>query len=72
VHEKLLYARARPSLAATDMVYSNCQNFFRSGTPYNSPLPPFKKGGNYKEMQAKSPFEKGGFSGNAVQLTPEL
>jgi hypothetical protein len=31
------------------------------GKPYNPPCPPLKKGGNYKELLLKSPFEKGGF-----------
>jgi hypothetical protein len=39
------------------------KSFFRSGKPYNPPCPPLKKGGNYKELQGKSPFEKGGFRG---------
>jgi hypothetical protein len=39
------------------------KGFSRSGTLYNPPCPPFKKGGNYKELQEKSPFEKGGFRG---------
>jgi hypothetical protein len=39
------------------------KRFFRSGTSYNPPCPPLKKGGNYKELQEKSPFEKGGFRG---------
>ena len=33
------------------------------GKPYNPPCPPLKKGGNYKELLLKSPFEKGGFRG---------
>ena len=37
------------------------KSFFRSGTPYNPPCPPLKKGGNYKELQEKSPIAKGGF-----------
>ena len=36
---------------------------FRSLTPTNPPYPPFNKGGNYKELQLKSPFEKEGFTG---------
>jgi len=30
---------------------------------FKSPLPPFNKGGNYKELLLKSPFDKGGFRG---------
>jgi hypothetical protein len=33
------------------------KRFFRSGTPDNPPCPPLKKGGKYKELQEKSPFE---------------
>jgi hypothetical protein len=39
------------------------KSFFRSGKPYNPPCPPLKKGGNYKELLVKSPFDKGGFRG---------
>jgi len=39
------------------------KSFFRYGKPYNPPCPPLKKGGNYKELLLKSPFEKGGFRG---------
>ena len=43
--------------------YIDCQKFFRYGKPYNPHLPPFKKGGDYKEMLLKSPLDKGGFRG---------
>ena len=33
-----------------------------------SPLTPLFQRGNYKELLVKSPFEKGGFRGNAVHL----
>jgi hypothetical protein len=36
---------------------------FSSLDIHKSPLPPFKKGGNCKELLLKSPFEKGGFRG---------
>jgi len=39
------------------------KSFSRSETPDNPPCPPLKKGGNYKKLQEKSPFEKGGFRG---------
>ena len=35
--------------------------FFRSLISTNPPNPPLIKGGNYKKLQEKSPFEKGGF-----------
>jgi hypothetical protein len=35
------------------------KSFFRYGKPYNSPCPPLKKGGNYKELLLKSPFGQG-------------
>jgi hypothetical protein len=31
------------------------------GKLYNPPYPPLRRGGNYKELLVKSPFEKGGF-----------
>ena len=43
--------------------YSVCQKFFRYGKPHNPPCPSLKKGGNYKKLLLKSPFEKGGFRG---------
>jgi hypothetical protein len=45
-------------------VIAIAKSFFRSGKPYNPPGPPLKKGGNYKELLLKSPFEKGGLRGN--------
>jgi hypothetical protein len=36
---------------------------FLDGKPENHPYPPLKKGGNYKELLVKSPFEKEGFRG---------
>ena len=42
------------------------KSFFRYGTCSKNqipPNPPFSKGGNYKELLEKSPFEKGGFRG---------
>jgi hypothetical protein len=41
--------------SATDLAYSNCQSFFRSGKPYNPPAP--FKGGTLN--CGKVPFEKG-------------
>jgi hypothetical protein len=46
------------------------KSFFRSGNPYNPPCSPLKNGGNYKELQEKSPFEKGGFIAFAKSLFP--
>jgi hypothetical protein len=40
--------------------YIDCRRFFHYGRPYNPPCPPLKKGGNYKEILLKSPFDKGG------------
>jgi hypothetical protein len=39
------------------------KSFFRSLISTNPPYPPFNKGGNYKELLLKSPFEKGGLRG---------
>jgi hypothetical protein len=39
------------------------KSFFQYGNPYNPPCPPLTKGGNYKKLLLKSPFEKGGFRG---------
>jgi hypothetical protein len=39
------------------------KKFFRYGNSYNPPCPPLKKGGNCKELQLKSSFEKGGYRG---------
>jgi hypothetical protein len=44
-------------------VMAIAKSFFRYGKPYNPPCPPLKKGGNYKEVLFKSPFDKGGFRG---------
>jgi hypothetical protein len=43
------------------LILAFAKSFFRSETPYNPPCLPLKKGGNYKKLQEKSPFEKGGF-----------
>jgi hypothetical protein len=48
---------------------SFAKSFFRALISSNPPSPPFKKGGNCKELLLKSPFGKGGFNGNAVHLT---
>jgi hypothetical protein len=37
--------------------------FSHSGITLIPPNPPFRKGGNYKELLLKSPFEKGGLRG---------
>jgi hypothetical protein len=50
-------------IAPLPVTIAIAKSFFRSGNPYNPPCPPLKKGGNYKELQEKSPFEKGGFRG---------
>ena len=39
------------------------KSFFRYGKSYNPPCPPLEKGGNYKELLLKSPFEKGDLGG---------
>ena len=44
-------------------VIAIAKSFFHSGNPYNPPYPPLKKGGNYEELQEKSPFDQGGFRG---------
>jgi len=45
-------------------IYSICQEFFSDPWhPQIPPNPPLIKGGNYKELLVKSPFEKGGFRG---------
>ena len=46
-----------------NVTYSVCQKFFPLAESFKSPPPPFRKGGNYKELLLKSPFEKGGFGG---------
>jgi hypothetical protein len=45
------------------MNYRHCQKFFPIPNILKSPLPPFKKGWNYKKLLLKSPFGKGGFRG---------
>jgi hypothetical protein len=64
----------------TAKVIGIAKSFFRYGKPYNPPCPPFNKGGNYKELLLKSPFDKEGFipiwaqKGNfpsRVRLTPQ-
>jgi hypothetical protein len=42
---------------------SIAKGFFRSLKSINPPYPPFNKGGNYKELLIKSPFEKGDLGG---------
>jgi hypothetical protein len=51
------------SAAARAGLFSVCQKFFPLAESFKSPLPPFRKGGNCKELLLKSPFEKGGFRG---------
>ena len=41
--------------------YTRCQKFFPILDILKSPLPPFDKVGNYKELLLKSSFDKGGF-----------
>jgi hypothetical protein len=46
--------------------YNFCQKFFRYGPGSKTkipPNPPLPKGGDYKELLGKSPFEKGGLRG---------
>ena len=43
------------------------KSFFRYEKPYNPPCPSLKKGGNYKKLLVKSPFEKGGFKNLQVE-----
>ena len=50
----------RPRSGATGLI-AMAKSFFRYGRPYNPPRPPLKKGGKFKELLLKSPFEKGGF-----------
>jgi hypothetical protein len=42
-------------------VIAIAKSFSVKGSPYNPPCPLLKKRGNYKKLQEKSPFEKGGF-----------
>jgi hypothetical protein len=42
---------------------STSKVFFDPGDPQIPPNPPVIKGGNYRELLLKSPFEKGGFRG---------
>ena len=55
-----VYLKARFSPPAGIAI---AKSFFRSLIATNPPQPPFNKGGNYKELLLKSPFEKGGFRG---------
>jgi hypothetical protein len=43
--------------------YNHCQKFFPIPNILKSPLPPFKKGGIFRKLLLKSPFDNGGFRG---------
>ena len=45
------------------MFIAFAKSIFRWRHHSNPPYPPLRKGGNYKELLLKSPFEKGGSRG---------